>query len=101
MACDAGANHNIGRGLSVWFGQKKRLEAAKLTERLKTIREAFRVVIYIELKPKECKITYLLYTIYKLDSSVVTKLQKFNYFFIAFFSEKNKKTLIVFAIVNT
>ncbi len=34
--------------------------------RLKTIHEAFRVVIYIKLKPKECKITYLLYTFYNL-----------------------------------
>ncbi len=38
----------------------------EVNERLKTIHETFRVVIYIKLKPEECKITYLLYTFYNL-----------------------------------
>ncbi len=40
--------------------------AIKVNERLKTIHETFRVVIYIKLKLEECKITYLLYTFYNL-----------------------------------
>ena len=62
------------------------IAASKVNECLKTIHEAFRVVIYIKLKPKECKITYLLYTFYNLIV-LYLKVQKFQLFY-AFFAKK-------------